>query len=168
MLQNEVLRQVLEAKGLNFDEVMQEVMTEQKIVNLMRTVGKSVAEIIGEGYATIEVHVSEGKVQVSVSGSLRSRQIEFDISHDDNSGQESRKRDGKGTQIVKLLDEACQRFGISLKEWQKRSIAYHFPQIAKSLLRETRDAIGQDEAFREAIEAYRQWHPERAGELPQI
>ena len=151
MLQNEVLRQVLEAKGLNFDEVMQEVMTEQKIVNFLRSVGKSVAEIIGEGYATIEVIVSDGKVQVSVTGSLKSRQIEFDLTSHDEKSQENRKRDGKGTQIVKLLDEACQRFGISLKEWQKRSVAFHFPQIAKSLVKETKNAILEDEAFREAV-----------------
>ena len=171
MLQNEVLRQVLEAKGLDFEEIMREVMMEQKILNLMRTVGKSVAELIGEvGYANIEVNVGDGKVSVSISGSVRSRHIEFDLTQE-SSGQsqgQGKSRDGKGPQIASLLQEACKPFGIKLKEWQVRSIAFHFPQIARSLMKETNNAIAQDPNFREAINLYRQWHPERQNELPQI
>jgi len=171
MLQNEVLRQVLEAKGLDFEEIMREVMTEQKILNLMRTVGKSVAELIGEvGYANIEVNVGDGKVSVSISGSVRSRHIEFDLTQE-SSGQsqgQGKSRDGKGPQIVRHLEEAARRFGVELKEWQKRSVAFHFPSIAKSLLKQTNNAIAQDPDFQEAINLYRQWHPEKASELPQV
>jgi len=167
MLQNEVLRQVLEAKGLDFEEIMREVMTEQKILNLMRTIGKGVAELIGEvGYATIEVNVGDGKVSVSISGSVRSRHIEFDLTQE-ASGQ-GKSREGKGPQIVGLLEEAAGKFGIKLKEWQKRSVAFHFPSIAKSLIKETKNAILDDASFKEAVRLYAEWHPERQNELPQI
>jgi len=170
MLQNEVLRQVLEAKGLDFEEIMREVMTEQKILNLMRVIGKGVAELIGEvGYATIEVNVGDGKVTVSISGSLRSRQIEFDLTTNNEAGQsQGKSRDGKGPKIVGLLEEAASRFGIKLKEWQKRSVAFHFPNIAKSLIKETKNAILDDASFKEAVRLYAEWHPERQNELPQI
>ena len=170
MLQNEVLRQVLEAKGLDFEEIMREVMMEQKILNLMRTIGKGVAELVGEvGYATIEVNVGDGKVTVSISGSLRSRQIEFDLTTNNEAGQsQGKSRDGKGPKIVGLLEEAASRFGIKLKEWQKRSVAFHFPNIARSLIKETKNAILDDASFKEAVRLYAEWHPERQNELPQI
>jgi len=166
----DILRQVLEAKGINPDEVLSEVALEQKIIGLLRSIGKGVAEIVGEvGYATIEVNVGDGKVTVSISGSLKPRHIEFDLTPNDEASQsQGRSRDGKGPQIASLLQEACKSFGIKLKEWQVRSIAYHFPQIVKSLMRETNNAIAQDPNFREAIQQYRQWHPEKASELPQI
>ena len=166
----EVLRQVLEARGLNFDDVMREVLAEQKIVGLMRTIGKSMSEILGgAGYATIEVIVSDGKVTVSISGSVKTRQIEFDLTPNNEASQsQGKSRDGKGPKIVGLLEEAASRFGIKLKEWQKRSVAFHFPNIAKSLIKETKNAILDDASFKEAVRLYAEWHPERQNELPQI
>ena len=170
MLNVDILRQVLAERGINADEVLSEVALEQKIIGLMRTVGKSVAELIGEvGYATIEVNVGDGKVTVSISGSLRSRQIEFDLTTNNEAGQsQGKSRDGKGPKIVALLEEAAGKFGIQLKEWQRRSVAFHFPNIAKSLIKETKNAILDDASFKEAVRLYAEWHPEKASELPQV
>jgi hypothetical protein len=60
--------------------------------------------------------------------------------NDDDDAKEDGKgrKDARGPQIVKNLDAAAKRFGLELKEWQKRSIAFHFPQIVKSLIKETK------------------------------
>ena len=169
MLNVDILRQVLAERGINADEVLGEVALEQKIIGLLRSIGKGVAEIVGEvGYATIEVNVGDGKVSVSISGSVRSRHIEFDLTQEASGQDQGKSRDGKGPQIVRLLEEAAGKFGIQLKEWQRRSVAFHFPNIARSLIKETKNAILDDASFKEAVRLYAEWHPEKASELPQI
>jgi hypothetical protein len=78
------------------------------------------------------------------------------------------RKDAKGPQIAEKLATAAKRFGIELKEWQVRSIAFHFPQIVKSLIKETKEGILQDADFRDAVKMYAEWHPERKAELPQL
>ena len=159
-MQDEILRQVLEAKGLDPDEVLQEIQTEQKVVSVLRQIGKSIAEILGgNGYATVEVIVNDGKVQVMVTGGLRTRHVEFSLDLDKkNQGQA--KRDGTGGRIVGLLEGA----GLTLKEWQRRSVMFHFPQIIKSFLKQY-PSLAEHPSVREAIEVWKQAHPERADEV---
>ena len=152
-MQDEILRQVLAAKGLNPDEVLQEVQTEQKVVSVLRQIGKSIAEILGgNGYATIEVIVNDGKVQVMVTGGLRTRHVEFSLDLD----REARSK-GIGSHIVELLEEA----GLILKDWQRRSIMSHFPQIVKSFLKQY-PSLAEHPKIQEAIEIWKLAHPERA------
>jgi hypothetical protein len=49
MMQQDILRQVLQAKGLNPEEVLAEVARRQDIVGLLTEVGKRVGKIVGEG-----------------------------------------------------------------------------------------------------------------------
>jgi O-succinylbenzoate synthase len=77
------------------------------------------------------------------------------------------RKDAKGKAIADKLAQAASAFGLELKEWQVRSIAFHFPQIAKSLVKQTHNGILSDPNFREAVRMYAEWHPERRGELPQ-
>jgi hypothetical protein len=79
-----------------------------------------------------------------------------------------RRKDAKGPEIADKLATAAKRFGIELKEWQVRSIAFHFPQIVKSLVKETNNGILHDADFQDAVKMYAEWHPERKAELPQL
>ena len=171
MLQMEALRKVLSEKGIDFEEVLQEVQREQAILSYLRQVGQGAASLLPEGgWLTLDITVEEDKILVTiVNGTLSSRTVEIDRRSQKESGSTGqRTRDGKGSQVVSLLESACSRYGVSLKEWQKRSIAFHAPQVFRSLLKETKNAIAEDPDFKAAIEAYRQWHPERSAELPQV
>jgi hypothetical protein len=79
-----------------------------------------------------------------------------------------RRKDAKGPEIVAKLEAAVKKFGLELKEWQRKSIAFHFPQIAKSLIKETKNGILYDPDFQEVVRMYEEWHPERKAELPQL
>jgi hypothetical protein len=90
--------------------------------------------------------------------------------NDDGDAKEDGKgrKDARGPQIVARLEAAVKRFGLALKEWQKKSIAFHFPQIVKSLVKETNNGILYDPDFQDAVKMYAEWHPERKAELPQL
>jgi len=172
MGQIEILRQVLEAKGVNPEEVLAEVRRRQDIVGLLTEVGKRVAKIVGEfGLVRIDVKVEDGTVTVWWDDGTLTETAKLALTQDDakedTDGKERRRKDAKGPEIVAKLENAAKRFGIELKEWQKRSIAFHFPQIAKSLIKETENGILQDADFRDAVKMYAEWHPERKAELPQ-
>jgi hypothetical protein len=164
MMQQDILRQVLQAKGLNPDEVLAEVSRRQQIGSVLTRLGKDVASLIGKGNVTIEVTVKEdGTVIVSATKDLQEK-VEFKLTQQDEGSKST--RDGKGSKIVEKLDAAAKRQGLELKEWQKRSIAFHFPQIVKSLIKQ-KEAIKTDTDLIEAVRMYAEWHPERKGELPQ-
>ena len=169
-VREDILLQVLQAKGLNPEEVLAEAQRRQGIVGLLTEVGKRVARIVGEfGLVRIEVKVEDGKVTVWWDDGTLTETVSLALTQDDaKDATEGRKRkDAKGPEIVAKLENAAKRFGIELKEWQKRSIAFHFPQIAKSLIKETKEGILQDADFRDAVRLYAEWHPERKAELPQ-
>jgi hypothetical protein len=168
--QIEILRQVLEAKGVNPEEVLAEVRRRQDIVGVLTEVGKRVAKIVGDyGLVDIRVKVDEdGRVTVWWDDGNLTETVELALTqNDDDDKGGKRRRDAKGPEIADKLATAAKRFGIELKEWQVRSIAFHFPQIAKSLIKETKNGILQDADFRDAVRMYAEWHPERKAELPQ-
>jgi len=169
MLQMEALRKVLEEKGLDFDQVLQELQREQAILTYLRQVGQGAANLLPEGgWLTLDITVEEDRVMVTiVNGTLSSRSVEIDRkqSQKESSGS-SGSRDGRGPRIAALLQEAASRHGIQLKEWQVRSIAFHLPQIAKSLVKQTNGTIKSDPDFQQALREYADWHPERSQELP--
>jgi hypothetical protein len=169
MGQIEILRQVLEAKGVNPEEVLAEVRRRQDIVGLLTEVGKRVAKIVGEfGLVRMDVKVEDGKVTVWWDDGTLAEKVELSLTHNDDDAKDGKRRkDAKGPAIADKLATAAKRYGIELKEWQVRSIAFHFPQIAKSLIKETKNGILQDADFRDAVKMYAEWHPERKGELPQ-
>jgi hypothetical protein len=172
MMQQDILRQVLEAKGLNPEEVLAEVARRQDIVGLLTEVGKRAAKIVGEfGLVRIDVRVEDGKATVWWDEGTLTEKVELALTQNDDDGKDAkdgkRRKDAKGPEIADKLATAAKRFGIELKEWQVRSIAFHFPQIAKSLIKETKDGILQDADFRDAVKMYAEWHPERRAELPQ-
>ena len=171
MLQMEALKQVLEQRGIDFQEVMEALKQEQQVVSFLRAVGQGAANLVGEsGWLALEVIVTEDKVTVGITaGTLRARTLEMDRKPSQKeSGQSSQSgsREGRGSQVVALLESACGRYGLSLKDWQRRSIAFHAPQVFKALVKETKGAILQDPDFKEAVRAYADWHPERSQELP--
>jgi len=172
MVREDILMQVLQAKGLNPEEVLQEARRRQDIIGLLTEVGRKVAKIIGEfGLVRIDVKVEDGTVTVWWDDGTLTETAKLALTQDDakedTDGKERRRKDAKGPEIVAKLENAAKRFGIELKEWQRRSIAFHFPQIAKSLIKETKEGILQDADFRDAVKMYAEWHPERKGELPQ-
>jgi hypothetical protein len=175
MVREDILRQVLESRGLDVEEVLAEARRRQDIVGLLTEVGKRVAKIVGGfGLVDIKVKVDEdGKVTVwwddgtlTETASLVLTQNDDDNAKDATEGK--RRKDAKGPEIVAKLEAAVKRFGLALKEWQKKSIAFHFPQIVKSLVKETNNGILYDPDFQDAVKMYEEWHPERKGELPQL
>jgi hypothetical protein len=171
MMQQDILRQVLQAKGVNPEEVLAEVARRQDIVGLLTEVGKRVGKIVGEfGLVRIDVKVEDGKVTVWWDDGTLTEKVELTQNDDDakDAKDGKRRKDAKGPEIVAKLENAAKRFGIELKEWQKRSIAFHFPQIVKSLVKETNNGILHDADFQDAVKMYAEWHPERKAELPQL
>jgi len=170
-VREDILLQVLQAKGLNPEEVLAEAQRRQNIVGLLTEVGKRVAKIVGEfGLVRIDVKVEGNTVSVWWDDGTLTETASLALTQNDDAkdATEGKKRkDAKGPEIVSKLENATKRFGIELKEWQKRSIAFHFPQIAKSLIKETKNGILQDADFRDAVKMYAEWHPERKAELPQ-
>ena len=62
-VREDILLQVLQAKGLNPEEVLAEAQRRQGIVGLLTEVGRKVAKIVGEfGLVRIDVKVEDGKV----------------------------------------------------------------------------------------------------------
>jgi len=171
MMQQDILRQVLQAKGLNPEEVLAEVARRQDIVGLLTEVGKRVGKIVGEfGLVRIDVKVEDGTVTVWWDDGTLTEKVELTQNDDDAKDAQDgkRRKDAKGPEIVAKLENAAKRFGIELKEWQKRSIAFHFSQIVKSLVKETNNGILYDPDFQDAVKMYEEWHPERKAELPQL
>ena len=173
MMKQDILWQVLQEKGINPEEVLSEVSRRQQIVGLLTEVGKRVAKIIGGfGLVDIKVKVDEdGTVTVWWDDGTLTETAKLALTQNDDDAKDAKegkgRRDAKGPQIADKLATAAKRFGIELKEWQVRSIAFHFPQIAKSLIKETKNGILQDADFRDAVRMYAEWHPERKAELPQ-
>jgi hypothetical protein len=172
MMQQDILRQVLQAKGLNPEEVLAEVARRQDIVGILTEVGKRVAKIVGDyGLVDIKVSIDGEKVRVWWDEGTLTEKVELTLTQNDDDAKDAkdgkRRKDAKGPEIADKLATAAKRFGIELKEWQVRSIAFHFPQICKSLIKETKNGILQDADFRDAVKMYAEWHPERKGELPQ-
>jgi hypothetical protein len=169
-VREDILMQVLQAKGLNPEEVLAEAQRRQNIVGLLTEVGKRVAKIVGEfGLVRIDVKVEGNTVTVWWDDGTLTETASLALTQNDDGKEDGkRKRDAKGPEIVSKLENAAKRFGIELKEWQKRSIAFHFPQIAKSLIKETKNGILQDADFQDAVRMYAEWHPERKAELPQL
>jgi hypothetical protein len=174
MVREDILMEVLKAKGLNPEEVLQEARRRQDIAGLLTEVGRKVAKIIGEfGLVRIDVKVEDGTVTVwwddgtlTETAKLALTQNDDDDAKDATEGK--RHKDAKGPEIVAKLENAAKRFAIALKDWQKKSIAFHFPQIVKSLIKETNNGILYDPDFQDAVKMYAEWHPERKGELPQL
>jgi hypothetical protein len=172
MVREDILRQVLQSKGLNPEEVLAEAQRRQNIVGLLTEVGRKVARIVGEyGLVRIEVKVEDGKVTVWWDDGTLTEKASLALTQNDDDAKDAtegrRRKDAKGPEIVAKLEAAVKKFGLELKEWQKKSIAFHFPQIAKSLIKETKNGILQDADFRDAVKMYAEWHPERKAELPQ-
>jgi hypothetical protein len=172
-VREDILRQVLESRGLNAEEVLAEAQRRQDIVGLLTEVGKRVAKIVGEfGLVRIDIKVEDGKVTVWWDDGTLTERASLAITQNDDDAKdatEGRKRkDAKGPEIVAKLENAAKRFAIALKDWQKKSIAFHFPQIVKSLIKETNNGILHDPDFQEAVKMYAEWHPERKSELPQL
>jgi len=64
-VREDILRAVLQSKGLNPEEVLAEAQRRQDIVGLLTEVGKRVAKIVGEfGLVRIDVKVEDGTVTV--------------------------------------------------------------------------------------------------------
>jgi hypothetical protein len=171
MVREDILRQVLESRGLNPEEVLAEAQRRQDIVGILTEVGKRVAKIVGEfGLVDIKVKVEGNTVSVWWDDGTLTETASLALTQNDDAKDATegkRRKDAKGPEIADKLAAAAGRFGIELKEWQKRSIAFHFPQIAKSLIKETKNGILQDADFRDAVKMYAEWHPERKAELPQ-
>jgi len=176
MVREDILRQVLQSRGLNAEEVLAEAQRRQDIVGLLTEVGKRVAKIVGGfGLVDIKVKVDEdGTVTVWWDDGTLTEKVSLALTQNDDDDAKDAKEDGKGRkdargpQIVARLEAAVKRFGLALKEWQKKSIAFHFPQIVKSLVKETNNGILYDPDFQDAVKMYAEWHPERKAELPQL
>jgi hypothetical protein len=173
MVREDILRQVLESRGLDVEEVLAEAQRRQDIVGLLTEVGKRVAKIVGGfGLVDIKVKVDEdGKVTVWWDDGTLTETASLALTQNDDDAKDAKegkgRKDARGPQIVAKLEAAVKKYGLELKEWQKKSIAFHFPQIVKSLIKETKEGILQDADFRDAVKMYAEWHPERKGELPQ-
>jgi hypothetical protein len=170
-VREDILMEVLKAKGVNPDEVLAEARRRQDIVGLLTEVGKRAAKIVGEfGLVDLKVKVEDGTVTVWWDDGNLVEQVKLALTQDDakDATDGKRRKDAKGPEIVARLEAAVKKYGLELKEWQKRSIAFHFPQIVKSLLKETNNGILHDADFRDAVKMYAEWHPERKAELPQL
>jgi hypothetical protein len=172
-VREDILRQVLQSRGLDVEEVLAEARRRQDIIGLLTEVGKRVARVVGEfGLVRIEVKVEEGTVTVWWDDGTLTEKASLALTQNDDDAKdatEGRKRkDAKGPEIADKLDTAARKFGLELKEWQRKSIAFHFPQIVKSLIKETNNGILYDADFQDAVRMYEEWHPERKAELPQL
>jgi hypothetical protein len=170
-VREDILMQVLQAKGLNPEEVLAEAQRRQNIVGLLTEVGKRVAKIVGEfGLVRIDVKVEGNTVTVWWDDGTLTETASLALTQNDakDATEGRRRKDAKGPEIVAKLEAAVKKFGLELKEWQKKSIAFHFPQIVKSLIKETNNGILYDPDFQDAVKMYAEWHPERKAELPQL
>ena len=170
MVREDILRQVLESRGLNAEEVLAEASRRQDIVGLLTEVGRKVAKIVGEfGLVRIDVKVEDGTVTVWWDDGTLTETAKLALTQNDDDARDGKgRKDAKGPQIAEKLDAAAKRFGLGLKEWQVKSIAFHFPQIVKSLIKQTNNGILYDADFQDAVKMYAEWHPERKAELPQL
>jgi hypothetical protein len=173
MVREDILRQVLQSRGLDVEEVLAEAQRRQNIVGLLTEVGRKVAKIVGEyGLVRIEVKVEDGKVTVWWDDGTLTEKASLALTQNDDDAKDAtegkRRKDAKGPEIADKLDTAARKFGLELKEWQRKSIAFHFPQIVKSLIKETNNGILYDRDFQDAVRMYEEWHPERKAELPQL
>jgi len=165
MVREDILRQVLESRGLNPEEVLAEATRRQQIQSILTRVGKDLASLgLGLAEVTVKVSIVGDTVEVIATGDIH-ESIIITLTQDSTSSTSS--REGKGSQVVAKLEAAVQKYGLALKDWQRRSIAYHAPQIFKSLLKQ-QSALAADPDFREAVKLYREWHPEKSAELPEL
>jgi hypothetical protein len=147
----DILRQVLEAKGVDAEAVLAEVNRRQGLVNLATEVGRRLRQL-GIQTATILVKTTDKGMVVKVDADGTTAVAEIAPTPTVATTTEGRK-DAKGKAIADKLAQAAS--------------AFHFPQIAKSLVKQTHNGILSDPNFREAVRMYAEWHPERRGELPQ-
>jgi hypothetical protein len=164
-VREDILRQVLESRGLNAEEVLAEAQRKQQIQTILTRVGKDLASLgLGLAEVTIKVSIVGDTVEIVATGDIHETII---ITLTQDSTGSTGSREGKGSQVVAKLEAAAQRYGLELQEWQRRSIAYHAPQIFKSLLKK-QQALATDPDFQEAVRLYREWHPEKSAELPEL
>jgi hypothetical protein len=169
MVREDILRQVLESRGLNAEEVLAEAAQRQQIQSILTRVGKDFASLgLGLAEVTVKVSIVGDAVEVIATGDIH-ESIIITLTQDSTSSTSSRegKGKGKGSQVVAKLEAAAQKYGLELKDWQRRSIAYHAPQVFKSLLKQ-QSALAADPDFQEAVRLYREWHPEKSAELPEV
>ncbi len=164
-VREDILRQVLESRGLNAEEVLAEAARRQQIQTILTRVGKDLASLgLGLAEVTVKVSIVGDTVEIVATGDIN-ESIVITLTQDSTGSTGS--REGKGSQVVAKLEAAVQKYGLELKPWQKRSIAFHAPQIFKSLLKQ-QQALAADPDFREAVRLYREWHPEKSAELPEL
>jgi hypothetical protein len=167
MVREDILRQVLESRGLNAEEVLAEAARRQQIQTILTRVGKDFASLgLGLAEVTVKVSIVGDTVEVIATGDIH-ESIIITLTQDSTSSTSSREGKGKGSQVVAKLEAAAQKYGLELKDWQRRSIAYHAPQVFKSLLKQ-QSALATDPDFQEAVKLYREWHPEKSAELPEL
>jgi hypothetical protein len=156
---------VLESRGLNAEEVLAEAARRQQIQTILTRVGKDLASLgLGLAEVTVKVSIVGDTVEIVARGDIN-ESIVITLTQDSTGSTGS--REGKGSQVVAKLEAAVQKYGLELKDWQRRSIAYHAPQIFKSLLKQ-QSALATDPDFQEAVRLYREWHPEKSAELPEV
>jgi len=166
MVREDILRQVLESRGLNAEEVLAEAARRQQIQAILTRVGKDLTSLgLGLAEVTVKVSIVGDTVEVVATGDIN-ESIIITLTQD-STGSSTGSREGKGSQVVAKLEAAAQKYGLELKDWQRRSIAYHAPQIFKSLLKQ-QSALATDPDFQEAVKLYREWHPEKSAELPEL
>jgi hypothetical protein len=166
-VREDILRQVLESRGLNAEEVLAEAARRQQIQTILTRVGKDFASLgLGLAEVTVKVSIVGDTVEVIATGDIH-ESIIITLTQDSTSSTSSREGKGKGSQVVAKLEAAAQKYGLELKDWQRRSIAYHAPQVFKSLLKQ-QSALATDPDFQEAVKLYREWHPEKSAELPEL
>jgi len=164
-VREDILRQVLESRGLNAEEVLAEAARRQQIQTILTRVGKDLASLgLGLAEVTVKVSIVGDTVEIVARGDIN-ESIVITLTQDSTGSTGS--REGKGSQVVAKLEAAVQKYGLELKDWQRRSIAYHAPQIFKSLLKQ-QSALATDPDFQEAVRLYREWHPEKSAELPEV
>jgi hypothetical protein len=168
-VREDILRQVLESRGLNAEEVLAEAARRQQIQTILTRVGKDFASLgLGLAEVTVKVSIVGDTVEVVATGDIHeSIIITLTQNSTGSSTGSTGSRESKGSQVVAKLEAAAQKYGLELKEWQKRSIAYHAPQVFKSLLKQ-QSALAADPDFQEAVKLYREWHPEKSAELPEL
>ena len=164
-VREDILRQVLESRGLNAEEVLAEAQRRQQIQTILTRVGKDLASLgLGLAEVTVRVSIVGDTVEIVATGDIHESII---ITLTQDSTGSTGSREGKGSQVVAKLEAAAQKYGLELKDWQRRSIAYHAPQVFKSLLKQ-QSALAADPDFQEAVKLYREWHPEKSAELPEL
>jgi Ethanolamine utilization protein EutJ (predicted chaperonin) len=120
MVREDILRQVLESRGLDVEEVLAEAQRRQDIVGLLTEVGKRVAKIVGEfGLVDIEVKVEDGKVTVWWDDGTLTETASLALTQNDDDAKDAKegkgRKDARGPQIVAKLEAAVKRFGLELK-----------------------------------------------------